>query len=387
MGYFNYFVKTIIRRLTYLLINKKSLKLIFACLVGFILCMFLFQNGVFATSDITDSTYYDGYQANISDLEALQNDFITRLNGVDDSNSTKQDLLERLRYGKYTLLCYYGAIQGTSYINAQPTTRDVVSFVLMESDSISAYSAQSQNWGTNGNIYCWRCVSSEPTFQYQFEGGTLRQAYITENSVVCWYPTYLINYRCENLTNFVLNYYDNKQANDNLIEEITGVVNNQTDTLTNEINTSTQQQTNTIIDTLTDSTADTGVLNTIDSSASSNITADNNYQSSENLFLRIFEMLGDAIKENSTVETVSFTLPYVDTDVSLRSDILSSNLPGWFILFVNTFWVCLFGWNIVLMVRRIVEYFATGQVLSNEGLHKFRDLLDYYTNQINPFMM
>lgn len=387
MDYFNYFFKSLIRRLTYLLLNKKSLKLIFAFLIGFFVCFFLSENGVLATSDITDSTYYDGYQANISDLEALQNDFITRLNGVDDSNLAKQDLLERLRYGKYSLLCYYGAIQGTSYINAQPTTKDTVSLVLMESDSISAYSAQAQNWGTNGNIYCWRCISSAITFQYEFSGGEFVSRSINANSVVCWYPTYLINYRSQNLTNYVLNYYNNKSSNDNLIEQITGVVNNQTNTLKDEISTSTQQQTNTIVDTLTDSTADTGVLNTIDSSASSNITKDNNYQSTENLFTQIFTIIGDSIKDDSTVESVSFPLPYVNKDITLKSDILSKNLPDWFILLVNTFWLTLFGWNIIMIVRRIVEYFATGQVLSNEGLHKFRDLLDVYTNQINPFMM
>lgn len=279
MGYSNYFIKAIIRRFVNLLINKHTIKVfLFVLILGLILLK-ICNNTTFAVSVISDTTYYDGYEANINDMNALQNDFIVRLEGLGTDSIAKNDFMTRIQSGEYALFIYYGDGQGNDYNNTRPVLKkNTISLFLMPITQLSQLSTEYRNWGLNGEVICWRYKSNATYYEYKFVGNAFTYNTLSAGTAGHWYPSYLLNYKNDNLTQYIISYFqgDTSKVIDAIQNNSNNIINNQNEN-TNTIVNNQKENTDKIINEVTNDEIDEDIVSSLPSNEFEDTTGTDNY--------------------------------------------------------------------------------------------------------------
>lgn len=250
MGYFNYFIKCVIRKIVNFIFNKKNF-FKFCCILFFIFCVskIILQTPISygATTIVSDTTYYDGYIANRDLYDALQNDLIVRMS-LANNPTLEAEVLDRLNNTNYVFCAFYST--NSSNINSLPVDKYSLNLFIFDRNILDK-TVSSKNWNNNGFVNVSDYVLKESTTFYYFEDSLLRYGSLPAGYSFS-FPSYLVNYKSDELTNYILSYYDNSddelqdiiqestntivqsnQQTQNTIKEQTNTIKEQTDFLTN----------------------------------------------------------------------------------------------------------------------------------------------------------
>lgn len=387
MGYYsNYLIKSIIRRIVNLLINRRTLKiLLFVLIIGLIFFK-ICNNTTFAATIISDTTYYDGYEANISDMNALQNDFIVRLEGLGTESAAKNDFMTRIQSGEYALFIYYGDGQGNDYNNTRPVLKkNTISLFLMPITQLEQLSTEYRNWGLNGEVICWRYRSNATYYEYKFVGNQFTYNTLAARTAGHWYPSYLLNYKNDNLTDYIISYFQGDTSK--VIESIE----NSTQDIVDNQNSNTQD----II--ANQNQVKDDILNSEVNNESISINTDGLGSSDDyginNFFTQLLEITQSGLVSRASSSSLDFTLPFINQSVSIPGNIISNAITNWFgvygdylISLIHTFWTVYFGSFFVIFAQRMFNWLSTGKIVEKGG-YSFIEFLDKQNTIIDSYMM
>lgn len=414
MGYYsNYLIKSIIRRIVNLLINRRTLKiLLFVLIIGLVFFK-VCNNSTFAyeyNDQTVSSTEFD-----VDIYNALFDNYNNRVNRALNilSSFTEEQQDDDLFFNPALELLgqsysqYYIEISGnqfTFYIwdtrtqgastNADYTAYDMDTFGNITSSIPCPFYKITIN---NGYIIYFNNTGITAISRFGVVDNT--PSYV---NIPRWFygfrhsqiDTYLkkFNYPyIESFDNSVSSFNDGvKEIIDNQNQIAQDIINSQNQTTQDIINNQ-NENTNTIINTITNSDISQEEFEEfIDTSVSDNILNDTNFMESENLLFTVWNNFISSINPNSRAisYTANFPLPFVDKNFSLNSDLISKyveNTPLFYL--IQCFWIFIFGWHILNLVIRIITYFASGEIIQDNGVASFRETLKYNINKISPFQM
>lgn len=90
---------------------------------------------------------------------------------------------------------------------------------------------------------------------------------------------------------------------------------------------------------------------------------------------------------DSTVSTISIPLGFVNDNIVLRSDVISSVVSGtYFETLIELFWYFVFGTYYIIFTKRVLDYLSTGQIAVG-GVTGFVNFLDNQNQVIKTYMM
>lgn len=301
--------------------------------------------------------------------ESTINDFIRRVTEAkkssDDTNSgntTYDDMMKYLSSPRFSAYICYGNSSsfdgGLSMIGGMRFKTDYMFLVLYDNSNVSASSSM---YETFMNLNCdIMQYSSGFTTAYRISYSSLLKKYqfskVTYDGTF-YMPTILQNYVSNSLLDYIHEY------NFGGTEDITSAIQNQTDELQESI----QQSTNTLNDSLTSTNYDENTVN-IDTSSTDAVSD----SETTGLFSTLFNNFSQLLNSSSwdTVDTIDIGLPYVDTKIQLRSDILSS-LVGSALLcnLINISWYSVFGLYVFKFVNNLIHSIKSGDILGGLSLN------------------
>lgn len=333
MYWINYIIKTIIRRIVYLLLKPKVL---IALVIALLLIIFLDYNGVFAVYEGNDD-YTDKNNTIFSAYNLILNDFINRMSNSSDK-STVNEIKELLTNGQNSCYVYYGNDDGSSMINASTFNTSKL-YVAIYPKNANYSSSTSDNYqGIQTQIGSVTNVSSI----YEFWDNDIQS--LSGKNVQL--PVILFNYISSDLLNF-LNNSSQQQTNDivTAIEEQTQATQEQTNTIKEQ----TEAMTNTTFD-------DTSV--DVDTSASDDVS----YDTYSGFFTTIFNNFNSSFSDDD-VETISIPIPNTDKTIDITSDIVSSHI-GSLASLINVFWYAIFGFYAFKFCNNLIVKIKDGSLLN-----------------------
>ena len=332
MYWINYIIKTIIRRIVYILIKPKYL-------IAFLLIALVFlllANSSFAVYQGDDS-YTDKNNTIFNAYNIITNDFINRMQNSSSSDDVS-NLKELLTNGQYSGYFYYGNINGTSMLGGSVFNTKTLYVAIYQKDVDYSSSMQTNYQGIDTNIGTVNSVYKI----YSFIGNNLYY----EDGQAIQLPTILINY----ISSDLLLYLNNSSSEET--SEIVGALENQTQ--------ATQEQTNTIkeqTEAMTNTTFDESSVN-IDTSASTGVS----YDTYNGFFTTIFNNFNDSFS-NDSVETISIPIPNTDQTIDITSDIVSSHI-GSLASLIKVFWYAVFGFYAFKFCNNLIVKIKDGSLLN-----------------------
>lgn len=410
MAYFSYLIKTIIRRVVYLLINKTSLKFILVFLILVFLNTSVFAVDVGVTNPIVTIDFNKFLRDGFSDSSRK---FVDEINYI--TNSKKwvggdYGFLLSLFRDNYSI--YYTVENGENVayfykywdVSSFSKTNEVFDEVTYPFYDFEYYDKwQNHTYfpnGSSGNGFV-----SIPQFQgtgYTEQKNLVSRIYIDayivptssipikfvykrtapneisyrfdrtiSSSLII--PTVLFNYKDDVLADF----YNLSQGNK--------------DSSTSFITDSLNENANKIDSTIKDST-DKILDNTVNNDSMTVNTTDYDVSSEEQEIDSFLTDLLNNIKNvflsiSSSVKTIDIGLPYVDKKIVLRSDIISKHINGTFLFtLIHTFWYFVFGKHIIMFCKRMLDWLSTGEI-AEKGASSFIKYLDQNNEVLKTYMM
>lgn len=368
MNYFNYAIKCIIRNIIYKLMKPKVLiPLLVGVIATFLLARYTTVFGWEGNNDYTDKN-----ATIIMQYDSINQDLVNRIKYFDGNSDNIDNLLFQLRNNNMNYYVFYGSPTGSSMDSGSYyATNDLYVYFYDRENFTSSGSACTMYQGMNTN--------------YRFINGGLGDAYIfTGDDISTWtiqnfhIPTVLINYKSNILYDFV-NSEDEEQTN-----SIVGAINQQTNSINQQTNTI-QEQTQVIQETQ-DFISNTTVQDSTMSVDTSSMSV--NTSNVDNFFTGFLNTVKNAFTGiDTTVETVSFPIPFTEQSITLRSDAISShiiNTPLYTLL--QTFYWFYFGRYIIMLIKRIFDWLASGKMV-DEGVFSFIEWLDIHNEIIKAYML
>lgn len=356
-----YIINTIIRRIIYLLINKKTLKILI--IVALILGWLFISTKLGSYAYAYDYNYVDPTANIYTTYEGFINKAIILIENSSASN--KQELINLLKNSNYLSYFYFGtAIDGAS--PSSDASQLNVGFIPCNNLDFTLSTQYTSYFGIPVLIYS----ANNPYRIYSI------------NSTQCWYatgynfyaPKELIFYSSGTLVNW-LNDYSTSQ-NNSIVNAI--------DTQTTAIN----QQTNTIQatqDYLEDDNVSDNTMS-VDTSQMA-ITDDTGIDNFWTTYLTNLQTRFQNFDESS-ISYLTIPLPYGLDDLVIPSNIISSHLKsGTFRTLINVFWTYLFGSYIVWYAYRMIIWLTSGKVFEEGGVSRFISEMSKQNEIIKGFMM
>ena len=380
--------------LRYLINNKKVKKFITIVLMIFAVMSFL-EIKSHAAEEITSPYYFDGVAETYREYDALQRDFVVRClnyirynNRIPDSIRT---ICTRMSNGGYSFMFYYGDALGSAYQNTYPSSaqKNVIEIITMDSSQITSTTAN-YDWGLNGVQSVRGYLSSTQYLEFKFNRDTQSYNTLAAQTARHWLPSYLLSYKSSALTMFLEEFnngslLENSTALINAIENQTDIIEEQGQQITNSIN-----DTNDFLQEETDNTISTDL--TVEP-----VEIDNENSQNISDFVTYFpNKLQEAIEDyeiNSGRGGYSYTipLPHSNQNVTFYSDMLYRYLNGTQFQIIKTFinfaWYFVFGGACIRKIKRIYDWFQSGQIATEGGLIKFNEVLKGENEFFNQFMM
>ena len=347
MYWINYIIKTIIRRIVYILIKPKYL-IVFLVIV---LVFLLLANSSFAVYQ-GDDTYTDKNNTIFNAYNIITNDFINRM-----QNSTYSDdvsnLKELLTNGQYSAYFYYGNINGTSMLGSSVFNTKTLYIAVYEKDADYSSSMQTNYQGIDTNIGTVNNVYKI----YSFINNNLYY----ENGQSIQLPTILINY----ISSDLLLYLNDSSSSET--SEIVGALENQTQA-TQDVQNSVDNLQNTIVSQDTN-TASTDMNNTFTDISDSTSDYDNEVDNIVDFYKQLnqaFKDVFDSIVEGQAIE-LDLGLPFIDKSITLKSDIVRNAINGTvFYVFLQLCYTTLFAFYLINSFFNIINWLQSGEFLNGK---------------------
>ncbi len=348
MNYLNYFIKCIIRNITRLICKPKVLLTIL--IIIFILI--LIGNSCFAIYE-GDNTYSDPNNTIKIAYDSIVSDFVTRLSTTSSNTTSIINLLKNPQYNYYI---WYGAnTNGENMMNSSTWKTDTMNIIFYSTDFSPSFTNKYNNYQ---GITCDILELTQYSNFYRFtSNNNLSDLTRLEYSVDLFIPSTLIAYRSNILTDFLTN--SSQQQTDSVIQAIE----ESSAQTQNTIKESTEEMTNTI--TSTDYDEDTISFNT----SSSDDVSDTEVTG---LFTTIFNNFSNLLNSSNwdTPSTIEVPLPHTDEKIVLTSDILSKIVGSGVIRnLINTAWYFLFGVYVFKFVNNIIHSIKSGDILGGLSLN------------------
>ena len=110
------------------------------------------------------------------------------------------------------------------------------------------------------------------------------------------------------------------------------------------------------------------ILPETDTNISDSLQFNNSTPQFSNLFTDYFSQLTTLVGDlgnydNSSVTTINLPVPYTNTNIPIRSDIVSSHLPADIYFIIQMVWYFIFGKYFVTFILKMYKLFTTGQIL------------------------
>lgn len=305
VGYFNYFVKCVIRKLVNFIFNKKNF-FKFCCILFLILVItkLFLQTPISygATTLIGDTTYYDGYLANIEIYEGLQNDLINRLE-KNKNSVLYNEIMNLLNSSSYYTIMFYGTGLTSSNINSFPVDKTFLNIAFLDRSRVDR-TVTNVNWNNNGSVTASVLTSQIDVVGFRFGNDSLARNNWGAGTFFT-FPSYMVDYKSDSLISYLLSYFDTSS------DDLQDVIQESTNTIV-ESNQQTQntikEQTNTIkeqTEFLTSNTIsdDSFVLPKDNTNDNTGVDDDINF---------IFDDIMSAFTDTSSNNSITLTFPFVN---------------------------------------------------------------------------
>lgn len=339
--YLDYFIKTMIRSFVYK--PKRFLKFLLFVIIFILLFIFITGTGVFAAETDIFTVY-----------NSINQDLINRL----DKGNTNKGFYNYLNSVRYNFLVYYGNPNGSDMYNSSYNTSKInVAFYPVNSQLLN-FETTDTKWGgvqqskaqlSSSNI------SSVTVFVFD-ENGSYFETGVDQLMI----PPSLFNYSSPAIFEYI-----REQKN---VQDITNSITDSTDKINNSI---------------TDSTVSDDSMN-VD-------TSNMNFEDKEgvdNFFTFLLNFIKDSfLAIDDTVEIIELPMPYTNSKIILRSDMVSSFIKGTILeTYINLFWYFIFGTALIMFSFRIISWFTSGK-LAEEGVYSLSEYLEFNNIIIKASMM
>lgn len=344
MYMFYYFI-----RIAREILGRKNLQRIVIIAILFLILAFCFGKlGAFAYDGLDgDDTYTDPNSSIYMTYDSYLNDLAVRI--MASNSGDCEDLIDRLcGYKAYSFICFYGT-NNNDYSNDFQHLRVVL---FPSSTQFSTTTAYTQ-WHQMDCEFVYNLNTS--VIIYDFNNTTCTKS-VTSGTF--YFPYMLINRYNSNLIEVLANK-TNTDTN-----SIVGAINNQTAAINNQTD-KIEEQTQAITSTDFDENevdVDTSAVDDVDNSTYTG------------LFSTIFTSFNNAISSDR-VEYIRVPIPHSVDNILVPSNIVSSKIPSTFLVFIQGFWMYVFGFyafkfanNLIIKIKdgSILEGYQSTDVISSE---------------------
>ena len=348
MYWINYIIKTIIRRLVYLLLKPKIL---ITLGIALLFIIFLDYSRVFAVYEGNDD-YTDKNNTIFNAYNIILNDFINRMSNSSDT-STVNEIKELLTNGQNSCYVYYGSDDGSSMINASTfnTSRLYVAIYPKNAEYSSSSSDNYQGIQTQiGNL-------TNVSTIYEFWDNDIQS--LSGKNVQL--PVILFNYISSDL---LLYLTDNSSSQNN---QIVDAIEDQTDA-TKEVQNSVDNLQNTIVSEDTEKAA-TDMNTSYDTISNSTSEYDGEINNIVDFYKQLnqaFKDVFDSIVEGKAIE-LNFGLPFVNKSITFKSDLVRNAIQGSvFYVFLQLCYTTMFGFYLINSFFNIINWLQSGEFLNGK---------------------
>lgn len=352
MYWVNYLIKCIIRRLTYLFLNKKT---IFFIIIVFLIIL-IFLNPLQSKAYTGDDTYTDKNATITLSYDTVINDLINRLS---NTNSNTSSLLKKLKNASNSYYVYYGNDDGSSVLNVNnywDTNKLNIAVFPKTNLQLSVSPVYETYLGIDVSCYGVKNITV-----YTFHGNSLDDITIKPDTV--YMPGVLINYYSSDLVSF-LNDSSKEQTNDviNAIDKQTQATENLTNTITSE---DTQQSSDDLNNSFTD------VTNSVEDRAEF-VNIFDFFKNINNTFKSAFEGFS-----NKQPIIITLGIPYTDKQITLSSDIVYNAIHGTlFYTLLQVIYTTTIGFYLINSFFNIIAWLQSGEFLNGHFI-SHRNLILY----------
>lgn len=411
MAYFSYLIKTIIRRLVYLLINKKTLKVILSLFILFIL-VFLYVKPSFAieTTSTTPIVTIDYNQFLRDGFRDSSRKLIDEINYISNSkNWVGGDYGFLLSLFRDNYAVYYSVVNGENIVyfykywdspsfKKTSVTFDRVTYPFYELEYYQKWTNYNWHFATGSTVGTPHFDGNGATERYNLVSDVIIDSYVVPNTSI----PIMFKFRRTAANQITYSFDRNVEGDltipaplmnyrDDIISDFFNLSQGNKDASTTFITDSLDKNTDKIDSTIKDST-DKILDNTVNNDSMTVDTTDYDVSSEEQEIDSFLTDLLNNIKNvflsiSSSVKTIDIGLPYVDKKITLRSDIISKHINGTFLFtLIQTFWYFVFGKHIIMFCKRMLDWLSTGEI-AEKGASSFIKYLDQNNEVLKTYMM
>lgn len=343
MRYIDYAIKYIIRRIIRMIFKPKFLVVILIILLSF----FVFKNHSQAYQG--DNSYTDKNNTINLSYNGVNSDLINRL-----SNSSSQSVTtikEKLKDNNLAYYVYWGAYDGSSMLSGNTFDRNTLCIAFFPlSTTTTTAPGFDVYMGMQTSI-----ISITGAEVYYFEGNNIEGSF-SDRQV--YLPGVLFGYRNIDLVNYINS--SSQQQTDSIVSAVQDTTNS-----VNQLETTIKEQ--------DEDKSSSDINSTFESVNSSTSEFSSDVTSIVDFFKSLHDVIQSAVNSvGADVITVNIGLPFVDKTIVLRSDIIEKHInPSILYTLVQLSYVVAFGYYIVLSVFNTIEWVVSGEMITGVRLqHK-----------------